>query len=291
MDPKPIVKALRFIYYFFFGFFIILFVFTYFIELLFTPPEKSIRDKIKQKGYELKFDSVSWKGVSIGYVHAGNDTARRIILVHGSPGGWNNYYKLLEDETLLKNYHLIVPDRYGYGLTGGVKGEPDLNIHAEYLHELCKPSEGHLKPIMIGHSMGGPIVIQSAINYSNDLEGVISVAGSFDASLEPNEWFRGLYKTFPLNIFFSRSLRASNDELFLHKTALRKMSSEWSKITCRITIIQGGEDNLVAPCNIDFAKEKLAGKNADFIYIPNEDHLIPFTDPTPIFTALKKMAN
>ena len=284
------MKAIKFIFYFFFSLFIVLFVATYFLELFFLPSEKTVVDKInKNSPYSLKYDSIEWNGMKIGFVAIGNDTAQRVIMVHGSPGNWTNFYEALDDDRLLKDHYLIAMDRYGYGLTEGKHGEPDLSIHADYIHKLCKPSKGGRKPILVGHSLGGPIVIKSAIDYSNDLTGVISIAGSFEAKLEPNEWFRGLFKVFPLNLFFSRDLKASNDELFTHRSELEKMSTDWDKISCKVTIIQGGKDNLVAPGNFEFAKEKLAGKNVTLTFIPNEDHFIPFMRPEPMLKAIEEM--
>lgn len=286
------MKAVKFLIYFFFSFFILLFSATYFIELFFLPSHAAVVTKInKNPDYKLHFDSMDYRDKKIGYAAMGNDTAQRVILVHGSPGNWTNFYQALDHYSLAKNHYFIAIDRYGYGMTDGAHGEPSLAIHSQYVHELCKPSNGGKKPILVGHSLGGPIVIKAAIDYSDDLSGVISVAGSFNSKLEPNEWFRGVYKVFPLNLLFSRDLKASNDELFTHRLELDEMSDDWNNISCKVNIIQGGKDNLVAPGNYDFAKEKLAGKqNITLTYIPNEDHFIPFSHPEPMFKAIKEMS-
>jgi pimeloyl-ACP methyl ester carboxylesterase len=285
------MKLIKFFTYFFFALFLLLFSATYFIEKLFFPSKESIISQINEnKLYQLQYDSLEWNSKKIGFLQVGNDTAQRVIFIHGSPGNWSNFYMALDNDSFYQNHCLIALDRYGYGLTEGAHGEPDLAVHADYIREFCKPSRGGRKPILVGHSMGGPIVIKSAIDYSNELAGVISVAGSFDEKLEPNEWFRGVYKIFPVNLFFSRDLKASNDELFTHRIALNKMSTEWNHITCKVTIIQGGKDNLVAPGNIDFAKEKLKGKDVNYVFIPEEDHFIPFENPAPMFKAINDMS-
>jgi pimeloyl-ACP methyl ester carboxylesterase len=286
------MKILKGIFYFFFGFFILLLVATYFIERFFLPTRQEILTKIsKDSKYPLKFESINYNGNKIGYAAIGNDTAQRVILVHGSPGNWGNYYKVLDNDALYNNHYLISLDRWGYGMTDGEHGEGDLTKHANYIRELCKPSRGGRKPIVVGHSMGGPIAIACGISYSNDLTGIISVAGSFDSKLEPNEWFRGLYKVFPMNLFFSRDLKASNDELFVHRNALDDMKPHWNEITCKVTIIQGGKDNLVAPGNLAFAKQQLGNKEVTYTFIPDEDHFIPFGDhPEPIFNAINEMS-
>src|SRR5687767_1221411 len=230
------MKLLKGIFYFFFGLFVLLFSATYFLERFFLPTKKEIVQTIEHESkWTLQFKESDYKGTKIGYAAIGNDSAQRIILVHGSPGSWTNYFKVLDHDEFYNDHYLMAMDRWGYGITGGEHGEGDLNLQADHIRELCKPSRGGRKPILVGHSMGGPIVIASAINYGEDLTGVISIAGSFDSKLEPNEWFRGLYKVFPMNLFFSRDLKASNDELFVHRNALDDMKPNWNKINCKVT--------------------------------------------------------
>lgn len=285
------MKLLKGIFYFFFSLFFLLIGFTFFAERLFFPSKNEIEERLKHESkYSLQFKKLDNNGFKIGYAAIGNPSKQKIILVHGSPGSWSNFFKVLDHDELYENFYLIAPDRYGYGMTDGEHGEGDLNIQADQVRLFCSPSADGKKPILVGHSMGGPIVINSAIRFGDQLSGVISVAGSFDAELEPNEWFRGLYKVFPMNLFFNRDLKASNDELFIHKNELNKMKSFWKTITCKVTIIQGGKDNLVDPGNLEFAKQQL-GDKAHYVFIPNENHLIPFGDhPEVIFEAIEKMA-
>jgi len=286
------MKILKAIFYFFFILFFLLLGFSYFAERLFFPTKSEIEKKIKHESkYQLQFKSLDNNGFKVGYVAIGDPSKQKIILVHGSPGSWNNFFKMLDNDDLYDNYYLIAPDRYGYGMTDGEHGEGDLDKQADLIRLFCTPAFDGKKPILVGHSMGGPVVINSAIRFSNDLEGVISVAGSFDAQLEPNEWFRGMYKVFPLNLFFNRDLKASNDELFIHKNELNKMKPHWKNITCKVTIIQGAKDNLVDPGNLDFAQQQL-GNKANYVFIANEDHFIPFGNhPEVIYKAIDEMGS
>jgi pimeloyl-ACP methyl ester carboxylesterase len=42
------------------------------------------------------------------------------------------------------------------------------------------------------------------------------------------------------------------------------------------TIVQGGADNIVDPSNFEYAKKQLAGKDAEFIFIPEAGHMLRF---------------
>lgn len=286
------MKLIRVLYYLFMGLFVALFALSYVAELFFMPGKREIEKEVMEKtGYPLTYHTYPFQQTNLGYAATGNDTAQRVIFVHGSPGAWGNFSELLTNSWLAKNFSLIAVDRYGYGISEGEHGNPDLGFQAACIRPLCVPSKGGRKPILVGHSMGGPIVIKSAIDYGNELEGVISVAGSFDPALEFNEFYRGFFKIFPFNLIFSRNFKASNDELFTHAAELTRMSHEWDRISCMVTIIQGGKDRLVDPGNIEFAKAKLKTVNAGFIYIEHEDHFIPFTNPQPMVNAINDMSH
>lgn len=292
MDAIEPMKLIKVIYYASLGFFLLVISLSYVVELFFMPGEKAIQKSVKEKtNFNLTYHQYQWNGTHLGYVATGNDTAQRVIMVHGSPGAWGNFSELLNKPELAKHFHLIAVDRYGYGISGGAHGNPNLGFQSATIQPLCLPSKGGLKPILVGHSMGGPIVIKSAIDYGNELEGVISVAGSFDPGLEYNEFYRGFFKIFPFNLMFTRDLRASNDELFSHQLQLSQMEHEWNRISCKVDIIQGGKDYLVDPGNMEFAQSHLKSKRATFTFIKDEDHFIPFTNPQPIVDAILRMKN
>ena len=72
------------------------------------PSEKDIQKKIQaDSGQPLKLQSYTWKNMQMGFVSVGNDTAQRIILVHGSPGSWTNYSMLLEHSEYYNQFRYL----------------------------------------------------------------------------------------------------------------------------------------------------------------------------------------
>jgi pimeloyl-ACP methyl ester carboxylesterase len=140
--------------------------------------------------------------------------------------------------------------------------------------------------------MGGPIVVRAAMTHSDLLQGVVSLAGSLAGALEPNEWFRGLYKVFPVNLLMAPPLRSSNDELFTHFRQLDAMQNDWQNISCPVFIFQGLSDNLVDKRNADYAEKKLAHLHQkEIIRMPGEDHFIPWTQEDVIAGYILKLAD
>ena len=75
-------------------------------------------------------------------------------------------------------------------------------------------------------------------------------------------------------------LDVSNQEILPAKQELIAMESLWKQITCKVVIMQGGEDDLVPPDNADYAEKMLINaKSIKVLRLPNENHFIPFTKP------------
>jgi pimeloyl-ACP methyl ester carboxylesterase len=60
---------------------------------------------------------------------------------------------------------------------------------------------------------------------------------------------------------------------------LRKLLPEWKNLSIPVTVVQGGNDDIIEPSNFDFAKQILQGKLANFIFLPNAGHLIRLQRP------------
>lgn len=144
--------------------------------------------------------------------------------------------------------------------------------------------------ILVGHSLGGPLIARMAIDYPSLVDGLIIVAGSIDPELEPNEtWFRAPLATPFLSWILPRSFRASNEEIYQLKPQLEMMLPLWSNITCPVIVIQGKKDSLVPAANADFAKKMLVNAPVEFVFKDDMDHFVPWSNPELIHDAILKM--
>ena len=113
------------------------------------------------------------------------------------------------------------------------------------------------KKIVVGHSMGGPVISRLAIDYPQLVDGLVLVAPSIAPALEPPNWWRKMID-FPIFQFFTpAALRVCNQEIIPLKEELLAMENGWKNITCPVTVLQGTADPLVPPGNAYFAKEQL----------------------------------
>jgi pimeloyl-ACP methyl ester carboxylesterase len=223
----------------------------------------------------------------IHYVKAGDETKPLVVFIHGSPGSLSAFIHFLADTSLLHHLELISTDRPGFGYSNFGNGVGSLHDQCEILRPLLEKNKNNRPLILVGHSLGGPLIARIAIEHPDLVDGLIIVAGSIDPELEPNElWFRAPLATPFLSWVLPRSLRASNEEIYHLKPELEKMLPLWAEIKCPVIVIQGKKDSLVPAGNADFARKMLVNAPVEFIFKADMDHFVPWSNPELIHQAM-----
>lgn len=226
----------------------------------------------------------------IHYAVAGDSTKPLVLFVHGSPGSLSAFIHFLKDSALLQQALLVTTDRPGFGYSNFGNGEGSLPKQAAILKPILEKYKRDRPVILVGHSLGGPLIARMAMDYPQLVDGLIIVAGSIDPELEPNEtWFRAPLATPFLSWILPRSFRASNEEIYHLKPELEDMLPLWKNITCPVIVIQGKKDVLVSPENADFAKKMLINASVEFVLVDDMNHFVPWSNPELIHDAIIKM--
>lgn len=231
---------------------------------------------------------VQTEGHTINYAEIGNDSLPVAFFVHGSPGSWSAFIDFMKDTQLVSRVKMVSVDRPGFGYSDFGEGEGSLEKQARYIRPVIeKYKVSGKKLILIGHSLGGPLIARMAMDYPQLVDHLIIVAGSISPALEPNEkWFRIPLNFTPLRILIPKSFRASNKELLYLRPELEKMMPLWKNIKMPVTIIQGGSDILVDPKNAAFAKEMLVNAKMNLVWVDSMNHFVPWSHPWLIKQAI-----
>lgn len=221
------------------------------------------------------------------YVSIGDTTNRTLMFVHGSPGSWDNFLGFLADDSLLNSFRIIAIDRPGFGNSGDGIPERSLSVQAELISEVLKRE--HTTAILIGHSFGGPVIVQMAVDDPEIVDGLIIVAGSVDPDLEETKWYQipVHYKAF--SWILPDMLYSANEEILALKPELEKLSPYWSDITVPVSVIQGGSDNLVPKENADYARKMLVNTKPNMVLVPDMNHFVPWTNPELIIAEIYRI--
>lgn len=274
---------------------ILIYGFVFLLSYLFSS---CFSFRLSQKEIDAAFKHLSLKPVQhkvlvngrmINYAEIGNDSLPVTFFVHGSPGSWSAFVDFMKDTALLTKVKIISVDRIGFGDSEYGEGEKSLAKQAEYLKPIVqqykKPGK---KLILIGHSLGGPLIVKMAMDYPELIDNLVIVSGSISPYLEPNEkWFRVPLSFLPFNVLIPKSFRASNVELLNLKPELIKMLPYWKNIQQPVTVIQGKKDVLVSPENAAFAKKMLINsRKLDFMIVDDMNHFVPWSHPYLIKNAI-----
>ena len=232
----------------------------------------------------IKYDvDIGYKEVSgrqIHYTYVSSDSSKPLaVFIHGSPGSSSNFIQFAKDTALLSEYNVLLLDRPGFGYSDFGKGEPSILIQASILHDVIREFPENDR-VVVGHSLGGPIIVRMAMTEPDFYRKLLVIAGSVSPELEPEEKWRKPLDSPLLRWLMPRSFCVSNQEILLAKENLIEMERDWKKVLGLVHIIQGGKDNLVPAGNEDYAKMMLI--NAEDVVLHKlleANHFIPFTLP------------
>jgi pimeloyl-ACP methyl ester carboxylesterase len=227
---------------------------------------------------------------TVNYIHAGDESLPLVVFVHGSPGSLSAFIHFLADSLLVKQVQLVSVDRPGFGASNFGNAEPSLAKQALLLKPILEKFKNNQPVILVGHSLGGPVIARMAMDFPELVDGLVMVAPSIDPELEPKEWFRGPLALPFLKWILPRSIRASNDEIWNLKPELQAMMPMWSKIEANTIVIQGGVDTLVPPGNADFAKRMITNAPVEIVLKDEMNHFVPWNNPQLIREAILKLS-
>ncbi len=241
--------------------------------------------RLNSKETAVYFDSLKVPFISktsivgnykIHFIQTGNSEKATLFFVHGSPGSWDAYKSYLSDTLLLKKYRMIAIDRPGFGNSNFGTAE-DLGTQAQIIEDFITQIDNHQAIVLIGHSLGGPVIVKMATDHPALFPNLVVLAGAIDPKAETPELWRRLLLSKPLRYLIPGALRPSNDELWWLKKDLYAMAPNLKNITSKVIIIHGTKDQLVPYKNMAYMNKMLVNaKSIESISIENANHFIPW---------------
>jgi len=213
----------------------------------------------------------------IHYAATGSDSLPTLVFIHGTPGSWDAFAGYLQDKELLQKYRMVSIDRPGFGYSDF--GKPlHLSDQSLLLNETVRQIRNGKPIYLVGHSLGGPMIVLMAADNPEYYNGLVIISGSVDALEEkPEKWRPFLFNT-PLNYLVPGAFRPSNEELWYLKKDLVALKSKFTNITAPVYFIHGSQDTWVPPGNVDYAKKLLINSpKVEELLIPDGNHFIPWT--------------
>lgn len=255
-------------------------------------PDAEWADKLPQSGQPLSPHFYEIPDASGRAIHAiqvsAADTLPLAVLVHGSPGSADAYLAYLADTALTKVLRMAAIDRPGFGYTAGFgQPEPSLAAQANAVWAVVRELSPQRKVILVGHSLGGPVICRLAMDHPEVVAGLVIVAGSIDPDQEEHPWWQAAIDVPPLKWLTPKALWTSNHEIKGLEAELRAMLPLWPRITCPVRVLHAQDDQLVPVANAEFARRQLTGSSDLQVQIlPTGDHFILWNNQTAVRAAV-----
>ena len=220
-----------------------------------------------QKGLDYKLYTATF----------GVDTLQPILFIHGAPGRWEGFRKQLDDVSFHSKYHLLAPDRPGYGFSYFKKKYKKVSIEkqAELLEKTLELNKSGQKPIIVCRSYGAPIGAYMVAQNPDKYEKLIMMAPAIDPEAEKFFKFSKYGKWPVLRWFIPNRFVTATDEKYDHIKELRRIEPIWEKIKIPTVVMYGGKDWVVTPENFEYAKRRIGmDSTKKYIFIPEAGHRI-----------------
>jgi pimeloyl-ACP methyl ester carboxylesterase len=241
--------------------------------------------KVKPTEIFIRNDTLSLCIASIGA-----DTLPMLLLIHGAPGSLWGYMNLMDDADLQKHFHIVSVDRVGYGKSRLKKKRfvTSIATQANALLPVFNLNKSDEKVIVLGRSYGAPIAAKLASLAPDKVKELIMVSPVIDPDKEKFYWFSKWGRNSLVQLFLPGSFNTATAEKYSHADELRKLLPVWENLRVPTTVIQGGNDWIADPANIDFAKKHIKSKRAQYIFLYNAGHMITFSHAAMIKEMLLK---
>lgn len=173
---------------------------------------------------------------------------------------------------------MISVDRPGYGNSAKGGSVTGISMQAALLQPIINRFS-NVPIILVGRSYGGPIAsFLTAVNKTK-IKALLLISNAADPRLEKFWWFSKPVHSKLGKLLFRKPIDVSSDEKFAHQKELEKMTTYWKEIIQPTIILQGGKDFIIYPENGKFTDSVLVNAPHQYIFLPENGHLISNENP------------
>ena len=240
---------------------------------------KQVRKHYASKDIKPEIKIIKNDTLSLCIASVGADTLPMLLLIHGAPGSLWGYMNLMDDVDLQKHFHIVSVDRVGYGKSKLKKRRfvTSIATQAQALLPVFELNHSDQKVIVLGRSYGAPIAAKMVSLVPDKVKELIMVSPVIDPEKEKFYWFSKWGRNSLIQFFLPGEFNTATAEKYTHADELKKLLPVWQNLEIPTTVIQGGNDWIADPGNIDFAKKHIKSKRAQYIFLYNAGHMITYT--------------
>jgi pimeloyl-ACP methyl ester carboxylesterase len=221
-------------------------------------------------------------GDRLFYAAAGDPLRPALVIIHGTPGSWQQYARYMLNEKLRERFYVIVVDRPGWGhsVAGDTQEIISYQRHATIFSAFSvalKNTSNQQPVILVGHSLGSSIAPRVAMDYPGSINGLLLLAGTLSPELSGPRWYNQAARLPIITWLIGNDMKKSNLEILALRGEMEAMAPLWLNLKIPTIVVQGMSDVNVYPENADFAEKNFDPKLTEVIRLEHEGHLFPLT--------------
>ena len=269
---------------------------------------------------------VDVNGLDIHYLSKGN--GRPVVFIHGVNGIIQDFTMSMFD-CAAKEFSAIAFDRPGHGHSQRLPLNAGSPIEqAKAIHTAIQ-TLGIEKPVIVGHSWGGALALAYAIQFPEDVSGIVVLAGYVIPHNEPLVWLTkipnapvigslvsdcllipfgtvytelyswpGFYpnpvppnyiKTVRPYVLDAEQFRNNAEDLYSLNLALLDMYPNYRNLKMPDAIVHGAKDRIVAVRHSTVLHEVIP--ESTLTILPNAGHQLHYTEPDAVMDAIRPLTN
>ena len=262
--------------------------------------------------------SVDVEGAAINVLQWGEVGKPGLILVHGGAAHaqwWDHVAPMFTHR-----YHVAALDLSGHG-DSGRREHYSQELWAQEIVTVCEAAGFDGPPVIVGHSLGGLVGIQTAATYGDSLAGAVIVDSPVNRPAPESEESRtgrafrapGTYDDLEtalthfhlippqphpdpwiLGHVARHSLRETDDgwtwkfDPNLFTGTMVPMNEQLASVKCRVAVLRGEHSVIVPPDTAEYMYE-LMGRVSPLATIPEAHHHLILDQPLSFVTALRTL--
>jgi pimeloyl-ACP methyl ester carboxylesterase len=215
---------------------------------------------------------------AIFVAESGASDQQMVLFLHGTPGSWRGYAEYLQNPELSARAHLVAMDRLGFGQSDHGR-VPPFKQQAASLMRLQSLNKSGKPIIVVGHSFGGSLAYRMAVDFPNEITGLLVISASVNPELGKARWYNKMASFGAINWMVPSNLMKANVEIMPLQDELLDMQPLLAGITTRVTIIHGKQDKLVDFDNLAFATTELRNARLNTVKVAESGHFILWEEP------------
>ncbi len=250
-------------------------------------PRGTVEELYPQPLARPELATVKLQGIKLNVARTQGEGSTPILFVHGSPGSWTSWARYLDDPQLAGFGPRIAMDRPGFAGSAAAGVMPDLRRQAALLAELI-PSGGP-PAVLVGHSLGGPLITWMAIDHPEKVCGAVMLAGSMAPELEAPRWYNLLADNWIARQVLSPAMSRSNREMMVLQTELEKLDAALPQLQRPVIAMQGDNDPLVDPRTADYLERRAPAQWLQVDRLSGKDHFFLWTEPRSVVRQILRL--